>query len=52
LLYFITARKAHIPMIMTLDLAGTVLLLSVAMCSISGLIALRKVQAADPADLF
>jgi putative ABC transport system permease protein len=37
---------------MTWTRAIGVLLLSMAMCSVSGLLALRKVKSADPADLF
>ena len=51
-LYMLTAAKAHVPMHMTLPLAGRVLLASALMCVISGLLSLRKVLAADPADLF
>ena len=51
-LYMLTAAKAHVPMQMTLPLAGTVLLASALMCAISGMLSLRKVLAADPADLF
>lgn len=43
---------SHIPMFMTWSLALTVLGLSVAMTSISSLLALQKVKRADPADLF
>ena len=51
-LYALTEREAHVPMQMTLGLAGSVLLASVLMCVVSGLLSLRKVLAADPADLF
>jgi putative ABC transport system permease protein len=51
-LYALTAREAHVPMQMTLDIAGGVLLASMLMCVVSGLLSLRKVLAADPADLF
>lgn len=43
---------SHIPMFMTWSLALTVLGLSVAMTSVSSLLALQKVKRADPADLF
>lgn len=43
---------SHIPMFMTWSLAFTVLGLSVAMTSVSSLLALQKVKRADPADLF
>jgi putative ABC transport system permease protein len=37
---------------MTLIRAVAVLILNVIMCTISGAIATRKLQAADPADMF
>ena len=37
---------------LTLGLGLAVLALTVGMCCISGAIALRKVQSADPADVF
>jgi putative ABC transport system permease protein len=43
---------SHIPMFMTWNLALVVLGLSVAMTSVSSLLALQKVKRADPADLF
>jgi putative ABC transport system permease protein len=43
---------SHIPMFMTWSLALTVLGLSVAMTTVSSLLALQKVKRADPADLF
>lgn len=43
---------SHIPMFMTWNLALVVLGLSVAMTSISSVLALQKVKRADPADLF
>jgi putative ABC transport system permease protein len=39
-------------MVMTLARAVIVLILTIIMCSISGAIAIRKLQAADPADIF
>ncbi|HQU41403.1 MAG TPA: ABC transporter permease DevC [Pirellulales bacterium] len=52
LLYDITEQRAHIPMRMGWELSVSILLLSIVMCAISGVAALRKVNAADPADLF
>ena len=43
---------AGLPMIMTLPRAAAVLSLTVTMCLVSGLLALRKLIAADPASLF
>jgi putative ABC transport system permease protein len=51
-LYALTAAAAHLPMSMTWPRALGVLALAVTMCTVSGLLALRKVWAADPADLF
>jgi len=51
-LYRITSRVANIPIEMNLWRIVFVLVLSVAMCMISGLGALRKVGSSDPADLF
>jgi putative ABC transport system permease protein len=51
-LYALGKEKANIPLSMTWGRAGGVLLLSIAMCSVSGFLALRKVKSADPADLF
>ncbi|HUY36879.1 MAG TPA: ABC transporter permease DevC [Pirellulales bacterium] len=42
----------HLPMVLDWPLTWQVALMSVAMCSLSGLAALRKVNSADPADLF
>jgi putative ABC transport system permease protein len=51
-LYGIAGNATRLPMIMTPERVGGVLLLTVAMCTVSALIALRKVRAADPADIF
>jgi putative ABC transport system permease protein len=37
---------------MTMARAVTVLILTIIMCTISGAIATRKLQSADPADMF
>ena len=52
LLYAFTSVAANIPIEMNLTRIVVVLLLAVAMCSVSGLAALRKIRTADPADLF
>lgn len=52
LLYRITEDSAHIPMRMGWELSVGILVLTVVMCIVSGVAALRKVSAADPADLF
>ncbi|MEG3970465.1 ABC transporter permease DevC [Microcoleus sp. T2B6] len=51
-LYSLTRKATNLPLYMTLLRAVIVLLLNVIMCSISGAIATRKLQAADPADMF
>jgi putative ABC transport system permease protein len=51
-LYMATERSAHIPMRMGTALSLFMLVLSVAMCALSGIASLRKVNRADPADLF
>jgi putative ABC transport system permease protein len=51
-LYALTRRFAKLPIAMTWETAGLVLALVMAMCVASGFLALRKVRAADPADLF
>jgi len=51
-LYRVTAQVANIPIAMNAGRVVLVLGLSVAMCTMSGLGALRKVRSSDPADLF
>ncbi|MEG4166995.1 MULTISPECIES: ABC transporter permease DevC [unclassified Microcoleus] len=51
-LYSLTRKATNLPLYMTLLRAVIVLLLNVIMCSISGAIATRKLQSADPADMF
>jgi len=52
LLYQLTQFAAHVPMDMATSRAITVGGLSVLMCSLAAVAALRKVYTADPADLF
>lgn len=52
LLYRVTAEATRLPLEMTLDQAAGVLLLTLAMCGASALMALRKVRATDPAEVF
>lgn len=52
ILYVATAWKTRLPLDMTLLRIVGVLGLSLAMCIISGLVALRKLHRADPADLY
>lgn len=51
-LYTLTLNATSLPIAMTTDRAITVLCLTIVMCTISGAIAVRKVQDADPADIF
>lgn len=51
-LYSLTKSATNLPMAMTLARAVMVLILTIIMCCISGAIAVRKLQAADPADIF
>lgn len=51
-LYVLTRQATNLPLFMTVDLALLVLALTILMCLISGLIATRKLRAADPSDIF
>ncbi|MFN6563142.1 MAG: ABC transporter permease DevC [Nostoc sp. ChiSLP01] len=51
-LYQLTRNATNLPVYMTLARALTVLVLTMIMCIISGAIATRKLQSADPADMF
>lgn len=51
-LYRLTTLITNLPMDMSLARIVAVLLLSVTMCALSGLAALLKLKAADPADLY
>jgi putative ABC transport system permease protein len=51
-LYRLTAAATRLPMEVTAARALLVLGLTVAMCGASGLVAMRKVRSADPADVF
>ncbi|MER3433601.1 MAG: ABC transporter [Leptolyngbya sp. ERB_1_1] len=51
-LYNLTRNATSLPLAMTLARGITVLCLTILMCAISGAIAVRKVQQADPADIF
>lgn len=51
-LYFIAKSATLLPIGMTLSRAVLVLVLTIFMCTASGGVALRKLQAADPADVF
>ncbi|MFN6516250.1 MAG: ABC transporter permease DevC [Nostoc sp. CreGUA01] len=51
-LYNLAAKATALPILMTLSRAIFVLILTIIMCGISGAIATRKLQSADPADMF
>ena len=51
-LYALMRRFANMPVTLTGPMAALVFGLTVLMCGLSGLFALRKVRGADPADLF
>ena len=51
-LYSIAAGATALPIAMTAARATTVFMLTVAMCVFSGAIATRRLQSADPADMF
>jgi putative ABC transport system permease protein len=51
-LYRLAAGATALPIFMTLSRAIWVFLLTVIMCLMSGGIATRKLQSADPADMF
>ena len=51
-LYRLTAVATSLPIFLPLSRAILVFFITVVMCSISGAIATRKLQSADPADIF
>ena len=51
-LYQLTAAATSLPIVLPVSRAIIVFLLTVFMCAISGAIATRKLQSADPADIF
>lgn len=51
-LYELARAAAKLPIGMTWERVGTVFALTIGMCVLSGLLAVRKVRTADPADLF
>ena len=52
LVYGQASEATNLPMLMTPERGGQVLLLTIAMCAGSGLLALRKLRSADPAEVF
>src|SRR6266853_2551726 len=51
-LYVLTAKAQGLPMYMTINRAVLIFALTVVMCLFSGLVAMRKLKQADPADVF
>jgi len=51
-LYRVTASATNLPMRLAPDRAALVLALTVLMCCVSGLLAMRKLRGADPAEVF
>jgi len=51
-LYDLTKKATSLPMAMDIGRGLMVLIMTILMCFISGIIAVRKLQAADPADIF
>lgn len=51
-LYHLTRTATNLPIYMTLARALIVFIMTIIMCSLSGAIATRKLQSADPADMF
>jgi len=51
-LYDTAGEATELPLEMSLEVAAMVLLLTVSMCAVSGVIALRKIRSADPAEIF
>ena len=51
-LYQLAASATALPIAMTLRRAVLILVLTIIMCALSGAIATRKLQSADPADMF
>jgi putative ABC transport system permease protein len=52
LLYGLTIKATGLPLFMTVSRATTILVLTIIMCCFSGVIAVNKLRAADPADIF
>jgi putative ABC transport system permease protein len=51
-LYRLAGDATRLPLEMTLERGAFVMILTIAMCCVSGAIALRKIRSADPADVF
>jgi len=51
-LYVLTQAATRLPIAMTWGRATTVFTMTVVMCFVAGAVAVRRLQAADPADIF
>lgn len=51
-LYALTRGATSLPLFMTLERTITVLVLTIIMCMLSGMVAMRKLRSADPAEIF
>jgi putative ABC transport system permease protein len=51
-LYRVVGRATRLPMVLDWDRVAVVLALTIVMCALSGIVALRKVRSLDPADVF
>ena len=52
LLYGVAGEATRLPLELSTGIAGGVFALTLAMCAFSGMVALRKLRTADPADIF
>ncbi len=52
ILYSMTQQATGIPLVMTATRLGNIFLLTIIMCMVSGAIAVRRLEKADPADIF
>ena len=52
LLYLILGQLTGLPLLLTVPRAAVCLALTIVMCSASGMLTVRKLRSADPADLF
>jgi putative ABC transport system permease protein len=51
-LYVLAANATMLPIVMTVERAVTVFVMTIVMCTISGFVAMGKLRSADPADIF
>jgi heterocyst specific transport system permease protein len=51
-LYQLTNQATHLPMTLGVPVGSAVLTLTIVMCGISGMIAVRRIRSADPAEIF